>query len=43
MYKTKLCLRTNSQYGISTEEQIALFKQVGFDGFFSDEQSANFF
>ena len=36
MYKTKLCLGTNSQYGISIKEQIALFKQAGFDAFFTN-------
>ncbi len=36
MYKTKLCLGTSSQYGISIEEQIFLFKQVGFDAFFTN-------
>lgn len=35
MYKTKLCLGTNEQYGIAVAEQIRLFKNVGFDGFFT--------
>lgn len=34
MYKTKLCLGTSEQFGITVEEQIRLFKNVGFDGFF---------
>lgn len=34
MYKTKLCLGTSEQYGISVKEQIKLFKDTGFDGFF---------
>ena len=34
MYGTKLCLATSAQFGISVEEQISLFKKVGFDGFF---------
>lgn len=35
MYKTKLCLGTSGQFGISVEEQIRLFKKTGFEGFFS--------
>ena len=35
MYKTKLCLGTSESFGISTKEQIRLFKKVGFDGFFT--------
>lgn len=35
MYRTKLCLGTNGQFEISNEEQIRLFKKVGFDGFFT--------
>lgn len=35
MYKTKLCLGTKQEFGITIEEQIKLFKQVGFDGFFT--------
>lgn len=38
MYKTKLCLGTNSQFGISTEEQIRLFKKSGFDAFFTSAE-----
>lgn len=34
MYKRKLCLGTSSQFGIGTDEQIALFKKTGFDAFF---------
>ena len=39
MYKSRLCLGTNSQFGISTKKQIELFKQTGFDGFFTDWNS----
>lgn len=44
MYKTKLCLGTAPHYGIDTTEQIRLFKQVGFDGFFTgwDERLAEY-
>lgn len=35
MYRTKLCLGTNAGFGLSTEEQIRLFKQAGFDAFFT--------
>lgn len=35
MYKQKLCLGTGSMFGISTEEQIRLFKKVGFEAFFT--------
>ncbi len=35
MYKTKLCLGTSSQFELSTEEQIKLFKATGFDAFFT--------
>lgn len=35
MYKTKLCLGTSGQFGISVEEQIRLFKRTGFEGFFT--------
>lgn len=35
-YKTKLCLGTQSQFEISVKEQIALFKQAGFDAFFTN-------
>lgn len=34
MYKTKLALGTNNMFGVSLLEQIALFKECGFDGFF---------
>ena len=34
MHHTRLCLATSSQYGLSREEQIALFGDRGFDGFF---------
>lgn len=36
MYKTKLCLALSDQFQIPMTDQIRLFKQVGFDGFFSD-------
>ena len=39
MHKSRLCLGTNSQFGISTKKQIELFKQTGFDGFFTDWNS----
>ena len=35
MYKTKLCLGASQGFGIDIEEQIRLFKQVGFEGFFT--------
>ncbi len=35
MYNKLLCLGTSEQYGISTCEQIKLFKQIGFEGFFT--------
>jgi len=34
MWKKKLCLALNSQFGIPAEEQMRLIKQAGFDGFF---------
>lgn len=36
MYKQKLCLGLSRQFSISKEEQIKLFKKVGFDGFFCE-------
>lgn len=37
MWKYKLCLGTSSSFGnLSVPEQIKLFKQVGFDGFFTE-------
>ncbi len=33
MYKQKLCLSTNSTFGIPEAEQIRLFKKTGFEGF----------
>ncbi len=36
MWKTKLCLGTRSDFGIPTEEQIVLFQNVGFEGFFTE-------
>ena len=35
MFKTKLCLALSSQFKIPYDEQIRLFKKIGFDGFFS--------
>lgn len=34
MWKQKFCLSTSAQFGVSEEEQIALMKKSGFDGFF---------
>lgn len=34
MWKQKICLAVSEQFGISEEEQIRLFKKIGFDGFF---------
>lgn len=34
MYKTQLCLGTNSQFGIGLKERIKLFKDTGFEAFF---------
>ncbi len=36
MYKQKLCLALNTQFGIPQEEQILLFKKSGFEGFALD-------
>lgn len=38
MFKRKLCLGINSQFGLSDIDQIRLFKKVGFEGFFWDWQ-----
>lgn len=35
MYKTKLCLGTDKGFGISIEEQIRLFRNTGFEAFFT--------
>lgn len=35
MWQKKLCLGVNATFGLSVEEQIKLFKQVGFEGFFT--------
>ncbi|MBQ2866792.1 MAG: hypothetical protein IJE87_00285, partial [Firmicutes bacterium] len=32
----KLCLSTKKHYDMSVEDQIRLFKDVGFDGFFAE-------
>lgn len=37
MYKKRLCLGVGN-FGVSTEEQIVLFKKAGFDGFFVEWQ-----
>ena len=34
MWKEKLCLALSSEFGVTEKEQIELFKEVGFDGFF---------
>ena len=36
MWKQKLCLSANLQCELTTEEQIKLFHQTGFEGFFTD-------
>lgn len=35
MWKHKLCLGTSGSFGLSVPEQIKLFKEIGFDGFFT--------
>ena len=35
MYKTKLCMATSKSFGLSTEEQIRMFRAAGFEGFFT--------
>lgn len=35
MWKTKLCMSTSVAYKIPIEEQIRLFKKIGFEGFFT--------
>ena len=44
MVGATLCLSTNSQFGVSNEEQIRLFKKAGFHGFFTmwDTQVARY-
>lgn len=39
MWNTKLCLGLFSRIGVDEEEQIRLFREVGFDGFFPNYQS----
>lgn len=41
MYKQKLCLALNGQFGISPEEQVKLFKKSGFEGFAIDMSGRN--
>jgi len=44
MSQYKLCLSTKKHYDMSVEDQIRLFKEVGFDGFFvewEDEETIN--
>lgn len=36
MWNKKLCIGTNSQFGIPHEKQLELFKNAGFDAFFSE-------
>ncbi|MCI8360057.1 MAG: TIM barrel protein [Clostridiales bacterium] len=36
MWKAKLCLGTDREFGASIEEQIRLFHKVGFEGFFTE-------
>lgn len=36
LFKQKLCLSVNTQFGRETKEQIRLFKEAGFDGFFTE-------
>ncbi len=38
MWKHQICLGISGQFGLSNEEQIPLFKKIGFDGFFSGWQ-----
>lgn len=35
MYKQKLCLGLNPDFGLDTFEQLEAFKAIGFDAFFS--------
>lgn len=35
MYQTKLCLGVSGDLGMDTEEQIRLFHEIGFEGFFT--------
>jgi len=35
MWNAQLCLGTNDGFGVPVEEQIKLFKEIGFDGFFT--------
>ena len=41
MYKQKLCLALNGQFGIAPEEQVKLFKKTGFEGFAIDMSGRN--
>lgn len=41
MYKQKLCLSLNNQFGLPYEEQIKLFKSTGFEGFAIDLSDRN--
>ena len=38
MYKQKLCLGLNPDFGLDTFEQLEAFKAVGFDAFFRDSK-----
>ncbi len=39
MWQKKLCLGVEETFGLSVQEQIKLFKQVGFEGFFTSWKS----
>lgn len=39
MWKTKLCLGTDGDFGIPIADQIRLFRKVGFEGFFTEWQT----
>ncbi len=44
MYRMKLCIGTNALFGASMEDQIRLFRQTGFEAFFTpwDEKLASY-
>lgn len=43
MWKQKICIAVSEQFGINEEEQIRLFKKIGFDGFFLNYELGNDF
>ncbi len=43
MWKHQMCLGISGQFGLSNEEQIPLFKKIGFDGFFSGWQKGKLY